>query len=109
MKCIKAAALALMLSSAAAASADTFNVSNTADSGPGSLRDAITLANATPGDDIVRFTVTGLLKPATPYPATVGKILIDNKIPATIHAIPPVDIDASNLSAPVFHGRRAAS
>jgi len=103
MKYVKAAALAVMLSLAAAASADTFNVTNTADSGPGSLRDAITLANATPGDDIVRFTVPGLLKPATPYPATVGKIMIDSTIPPTIHAIPPVEIDASALSAPVFH------
>jgi len=102
MKCINAAALAVLLSFAAAASADTFNVTNTNDSGPGSLRDAIALANATPGDDFIRFKVTGLLVPATPYPATVGAILIDSEIPATIHAVPPVEIDASHLSAPVF-------
>jgi len=102
MNCIKAAALAVMLSFAAAARADTFNVTNTADSGPGSLRDAIALANATPGSDFVNFTVTGVLTPATPYPATVGKVSIDSNTPPLIHVVPLVEIDASALSAPVF-------
>jgi hypothetical protein len=34
----------------------TFTVSNLADSGPGSLRAAITAANATPGADVIAFT-----------------------------------------------------
>src|SRR5437763_15051775 len=102
MNSIKAAALAVMLSFAAAASADTFTVTNTADSGPGSLRNAITLANATPGDDFVSFTVTGLLTPATPYPATVRTVRIDSDTPAVFHTVPLVEIDASALSAPVY-------
>ena len=103
MKFAQAALVAVSLSFAAAASADSFSVTNTADSGPGSLRDAITHANATPGDDSIRFTVTGLLTPATPYPATVGNVSIDSNTPPLVHAVPLVEIDASALSAPVFH------
>jgi parallel beta-helix repeat protein len=90
------------LSFAAAASADSFSVTNTADSGPGSLRDAIIRANATPGDDYVKFTVPGLLTPATPYPATIGIITIDSNAPPLIHAVPLVEVDASALSEAVF-------
>jgi hypothetical protein len=54
--------LAVVLFSAASVSADTFAVTNTNDSGPGSLRQAITDANAHPnpanGDD-VRFNIPG--------------------------------------------------
>jgi parallel beta-helix repeat protein len=103
MKFIQAAVAVVCLSLAAAASADSFSVTNTADSGPGSLRDAITRANATPSDDRIKFTVTGVLTPATPYPTTVGMIAIDSETPPLIHAVPLVEIDASALSVPVFH------
>lgn len=103
LKFIQSAVVVVCLSFAAAASADSFSVTNTADSGPGSLRDAITRANATPGDDFVKFTVTGLLTPLTPYPTTVGNIAIDSNTPPLIHAVPLVEIDASALSVPVFH------
>jgi hypothetical protein len=103
MKFIQAAVVVACLSFAAAASADSFSVTNTADSGPGSLRDAITRANATPGDDRITFAVTGVLTPATPYPATVGMMAIDSSTPPLIHAVPLVEIDASALSVPVFH------
>ncbi|MEA2341863.1 MAG: hypothetical protein QOF63_32 [Thermoanaerobaculia bacterium] len=102
LKFIQSAVVVVCLSFAAAASADSFSVTNTADSGPGSLRDAITRANATPGNDFVKFTVTGVLTPATPYPTTVGNITIDSSAPPLIHAVPLVDIDASALSEPVF-------
>jgi len=39
----------------AAASAATFSVTSTADSGAGTLRDAIGLANANPGQDVITF------------------------------------------------------
>jgi hypothetical protein len=39
--------------------AATFTVTNTADSGPGSLRQAIVDANATPGADTIAFNVSG--------------------------------------------------
>ncbi|MDP6763998.1 MAG: right-handed parallel beta-helix repeat-containing protein [Planctomycetota bacterium] len=44
---------------ASMAGADTFHVTTTADTGPGSLRDAILLANANAGPDDVVFDVSG--------------------------------------------------
>ena len=49
------AALLLAAPSAAA----TFTVTNMADSGPGSLRWAITQANLTPGPDVIQFAIPG--------------------------------------------------
>ncbi len=56
-----AAALWLMLSVAAPVEADTFTVTNTDDSGLGSLRLAILEANTNPGADIIDFNVTGTI------------------------------------------------
>jgi hypothetical protein len=53
------AALWLALSIALAVSAADFPVFNTANSGPGSLRQAIEDANATPGHDRVIFNIPG--------------------------------------------------
>lgn len=50
-----AATLALLLASSAGTFAANYTVNTTADSGPGSLRDAITLANANPGADTIGF------------------------------------------------------
>jgi len=93
----------ITMSLAAAASAITYTVTNGNDSGPGSLRDAITQANATPADDSVRFGIGPIvLTPATPYPATVGKLFIDGS--AFFNGTTPgIVIDASSLSAPAFH------
>lgn len=44
---------------ASLASAADFNVTTTADSGPGSLRQAILDANAAPGADTIKFAITG--------------------------------------------------
>ena len=46
----------------------TFPVTSTADSGAGSLRDAISQANATPGDDILGITATGVINLASALP-----------------------------------------
>ena len=48
-----------MLLAAASLSANTFTVTSTADSGPGSLRQAILDANASPGLDTVQFGIVG--------------------------------------------------
>jgi len=57
--------LLLSLSSVLAA---TFTVTNTNDTGPGSLRQAILDANATPGPDVIVFNITG----TGPYVITPG-------------------------------------
>lgn len=61
------------------ASAATFVVTTTADSGPGSLRDAITQANASRGADDIVFQIAGpaesgvyRIRPATPLPRLLG-------------------------------------
>jgi hypothetical protein len=58
---------------ASAVLAATFTVSNTNDSGPSSLRQAILDANATPGADTVAFNIPGAglhtISPLTPLPA----------------------------------------
>jgi hypothetical protein len=51
--------LAVLVLSMAAASAATFTVTTTNDSGAGSLRDALTHVNASPGPHLVQFTLPG--------------------------------------------------
>lgn len=48
---------------------ETFTVTTLNDSGPGSLRQAITAANDTPGPNTIRFDVRGTIAPASPLPA----------------------------------------
>ena len=52
-------ALFSVLLSPAVVHADTFTVTNTNDSGPGSLRAAIDLANANPDPDTIQFNIPG--------------------------------------------------
>lgn len=58
MKYLYAVGLALLF--CVIAKANNYYVSNTADSGPGSLREAIHLANANPGEDDVRLVIPGV-------------------------------------------------
>lgn len=59
----------------------TFNVTNTNDSGAGSLREAIDLANAQAGLDTVLFTVAGQIDLLSPLVVT-GDLIIDGDGPA---------------------------
>ena len=79
---MKASSLALALSlAAAAASAATFNVTNTSDSGAGSLRQAILDANAAGGADTIAFNITGsgvhTIAPVTALPAITSPVTIN--------------------------------
>ena len=62
-------------------SAAIFTVTNTNDSGPGSLRQAILDANANSGADTVRFNIAGsgikTITPATTLPAITDPVTID--------------------------------
>lgn len=59
----------------------TFTVTNTNDSGPGSLRQAILDANATAGDDDIVFNISGsgpfVITPASPLPSIDEAVSID--------------------------------
>ena len=79
------AALVIGLVIAAAGSATTFTVTNTADSGAGSLRQAILDANANAGLDTIAFNVSGAgcaggvctITPATQLPTFSSPVLVD--------------------------------
>jgi hypothetical protein len=74
---LASAALAVVLSGGAA-SADTFAVRNERDSGPGSLRAAITAANAEPGSDVIAFApnVRGAISVRSALPPLRGVLEI---------------------------------
>ena len=63
------------------ASGDTFVVSNTSDSGTGSLRDAINQANANAGPDSIEFDIPGVgphtIQPTTGLPEITDTVIID--------------------------------
>ncbi len=71
----------LALAMAGSASAATFTVTSTADSGPGSLRQAILDANANPGADRVEFNIAGAgphtIQPVSALPALTDPVIID--------------------------------
>jgi len=54
----------------------TFTVTTVADTGPGSLRDAILQANAQPGADTITFAVTGTITLASTLPAIADTLTI---------------------------------
>ena len=65
-----------------ATAAATFVVTNTNDSGNGSLRQALLDANATSFADLIRFDIAGggiekVIVPATPLPVITGRVFID--------------------------------
>src|SRR3954469_1404354 len=72
---------ALWISFAASLSAATYTVTTTADSGAGSLRQAITDANGNAGHDTIEFNITGsgvhTIAPATVLPTITDQVTID--------------------------------
>ena len=76
-----------LTASVGAAHAATFTVSNTNDSGPGSLRQAVTDANAAPGRDDIVFTIVP--------PATISLL---SELPAISGPLTVTGIGAENLT-----------
>ncbi|HET9767156.1 MAG TPA: right-handed parallel beta-helix repeat-containing protein, partial [Thermoanaerobaculia bacterium] len=76
-----AASLGILIAVASAAGAGTFTVSNTNDSGAGSLRAAITAANGAAGPHTINFSVSGTISPTSALPALTEATTI---APATI-------------------------
>jgi hypothetical protein len=60
----------------------TFTVTNTSDSGPGSLRQAILDANASPGTDNIAFNIPGAgphtIQPTSALPTITDPVIIDS-------------------------------
>jgi len=99
------------LLAARASFAATFSVTNTSDSGAGSLREAILDANAAAGADAIAFNIAGAgvktIVPSTPLPAITGPVTIDgytqpgasaNTLGAGSNAVLLIQIEGSGLS-----------
>ena len=82
----------------------TFTVSNTLNSGAGSLRQAITDANATTAADVIRFALpvsggnVATIQPASPLPAITAPLDIDGTTQAGYGLFGPV-VELSGASA----------
>ena len=90
--------------------AATFTVTNTDDSGPGSLRQAILDANGTPGFDTIAFAIPGAgvhtITPAAVLPALSEAALLDgysqpgaseNTDPVATNAVILIELDGSAI------------
>ena len=85
----------------------TFMVSNLADSGPGSLRQAIVDANAAPGNDLIAFNTPlpdlAIFRPLTPLPAATDPVVLDATTEPGFQGRPIVILDGS-LAGPNANG-----
>jgi len=74
-------AASLLLAAMPAHASTTFTVTNTNDSGAGSLRQAILDANATTGADLINFNIAGTdvhtIAPASELPKITGPVTIN--------------------------------
>jgi len=79
--------------------ADTIAVTTTADSGAGSLRQAITEANTRPQATLIYFQLPGsgvqTIKPLSALPAVTGQVIIDGTTQAGYAGTPVVRLDGS--------------
>ncbi len=113
---LRRSALAALCLAAASVSleATTYTVTTTADSGAGSLRQAILDANANPGADTIAFGIVGsgvhTIAPASPLPQITGPVTIDgytqpgssaNTNPASqgLNTVLRIEIDGTNAGA----------
>lgn len=76
--------IALLLGVAAGAHGATFNVTTLADSGPGSLRDAVAQANTAPGADTITFGVSGTITLTSGHITIQGPLSIQGPGPGSL-------------------------
>jgi len=93
----------LLLLGAFAAGADTFTVTNTADSGAGSLRQAINDANAHAGADTVEFDIPGAgvhtIEVPTALPTITSPVVIDGATQPGYAGAPLIELHGANSNA----------
>lgn len=94
-----ALALGLVLTIVSAAQAATFTVTNTDDSGPGSLRQAVEDANAAPGADVINFQIATLPDAVVLFS---GELLVTDSV--DIQGPGAADLGViGNTSSRIFH------
>ncbi|MEZ6043004.1 MAG: hypothetical protein R3C20_21080 [Planctomycetaceae bacterium] len=90
-----------------------FTVTTTADSGPGSLRDAITQANVDTAADTIEFNIPGAgphtIQPLTPLPAFASRILVDGFSQPLYAGTPQIFLDGSVSGGSAFVLPRAGN
>jgi hypothetical protein len=82
-----------------AGAASNFVVTNTNDDGPGSLRQAITDANANPGLDTISFNIGSGLKTITPsqrLPTIIDPVVIDGTTQPGFSGVPIIELNGSS-------------
>jgi CSLREA domain-containing protein len=91
---------------------DDLTVINTLDSGPGSLRQAISNANANPGADVITFNVLDpgplSIQPLSALPAITDAVIIDGSTQPGFVGRPLVELDGS-LAGPGVNGLKLAA
>jgi hypothetical protein len=84
------------------AAAATYTVTTVADSGAGSLRQAILNANANPGLDTIAFSISGTgpftITPATALPTITDPVVIDGTTQSNYAGTPLIQINGTNLA-----------
>jgi hypothetical protein len=93
----------LILACATAMSATTFTVTNTSDSGAGSLRQAILDANGNPGPDDIVFDIPGAgphtIAPLSVLPTVTSPVVLDATTQPGYSGTPLVEIDGTGISS----------
>ena len=91
--------LLLTIALAPSLAATTFTVTNTADGGAGSLRQAILDANANPGADVIVFAIPGAgvqtISPASALPAISDPLTIDATTQPGYAGSPLIELDGA--------------
>jgi parallel beta-helix repeat protein len=86
----------------------TFTVTNTADSGASSLRQAILNANANPGLDLINFAIPGAgthtIAPLTPLPFVTDPVILDGTTQPGYAGSPLIDLFGGGGGTPVPYG-----
>ncbi len=86
-----------------AGQSDPFTVTNTNDSGPGSLRQAILNANANPSRDQIRFKIPGAgphtIQPLSALPVITDPVVIDGATQPGFARQPIIELNGSNAGA----------
>ncbi len=84
---------------------DPFTVTNTADSGDGSLRQAILNANAHPGTDVITFNVAGAgpesIQPLSALPTITDSVTIDGTTQPGYNGTPLIELDGEEAGSGV--------
>jgi hypothetical protein len=78
----------------------TFTVTNTSDSGAGSLRQAILEANTTPETDAIAFNIGGggvqTIAPLSPLPTITSPVVIDGRTQPGFTGTPIIELNGTN-------------